>query len=269
MMAKAMNRSQRGFTLVELMVAMLIGLFVVGGVTKIFMDSRMTDRLRGGMSEVANNARIGMGILAADIARAGFTESPLQDIATFLTATDQDATGSDQIVVSYESDRDCLGNATPVATPRVAENRYFLQLQDGSTDPADEHPSSKSVPDANLWQLYCEGNGSPGNPQPLLSGIESMQFLYGVDSDSDGVADSFDTADYVTSQDAWKQVVAVRIGLLSYSGEKALQGQGQDDHIYHVLNETVDPADGDKRLRQVFEKTVPIRNIIFENMNGG
>ncbi len=265
-----MKTGQRGFTLIELMVAMLIGLFVVGGVTKIYMDSRMTDRLRGGMSEVANNARIAMGILAADIARAGYTESPLQDIATFLTAVDQDPTGSDQIIVSYESDRDCLGNATPLAAvPRVAENRYFLQLQDGSTDPTDEHPSSKSNPDANLWQLYCEGNGSPGNPQPLLSGVENMQFLYGVDVDSDGVADSFDTADYVTGQDAWKQVVAVRIGLLSYSGEKALQGQGQDDHIYHVLNHTVDPVDGDKRLRQVFAKTVPIRNIIFENMNGG
>lgn len=264
-----MTTKQAGFSLVELMVAMLVGLFILAGVTTIFMNSRDSDSLREGMSEVANSGRIAMGLLATDIARAGFTESPLLDIPTFLIAADQDSTGSDQIIASYESDTDCLGNATPVAKPRVAQNKYFLKLQDGSTDPTKEHPSSKANPDANLWQLYCEGNGSPGNPQPLVEGVENMQFLYGIDEDSNGVAEHFETATTVTAQDAWERVVAVRIGILAYSGEKALRGKDQDNHSYAVLNESIDPVNGDKRLRQVLVKTVPVRNIIFENMNGG
>lgn len=106
-----------------------------------------------------------------------------------------------------------------------------------------------------------------GNIEELVEGIESMQVLYGEDTDvpADRVANVYVSGDLVTS---WLRVVSVRVGLLAYtqasetaSGE---YGGVTDSGPYDVNGTELSVDNGNleaKRVkRRVFTTTVSLRN---------
>ncbi len=74
MMATAHRTSKlaKGFTLVEIMVAMTIGLIILGAVAQIFATSRSTYSLEEGLARVQENARFAMEFVAGDVRMAGY-----------------------------------------------------------------------------------------------------------------------------------------------------------------------------------------------------
>lgn len=67
------NKSyQTGLTLIEIMIALLIGAFLLGGVINIFLSSKQTYRMQEGLSRLQENGRFAMDFLAKDIRMAGF-----------------------------------------------------------------------------------------------------------------------------------------------------------------------------------------------------
>ncbi len=68
----AMKPPEMGFSLVELMVAMLIGLIILAAVVQIFVGSNATYRLDEGLARVQEGARFSMDYLAKDIRMAGY-----------------------------------------------------------------------------------------------------------------------------------------------------------------------------------------------------
>lgn len=69
----ATQHSVRGFTLIELMIAMLLGLIVIGGVISIFLANQQTYRTNEALSDVQEGARVSFEMLARDIRVAGLT----------------------------------------------------------------------------------------------------------------------------------------------------------------------------------------------------
>jgi type IV pilus assembly protein PilW len=65
--------SPRGFTLVELMVAMTIGLIILGAVGQIFATSSGTYALEEGLARLQENGRFAMNFVVKDIRMAGYT----------------------------------------------------------------------------------------------------------------------------------------------------------------------------------------------------
>ncbi|ULU27714.1 PilW family protein [Dyella terrae] len=63
----------RGFTLVELMVAMLLGAVVIAGVISVFLTNQQVYRTNRGLSDVQASARIAFELMARDIRAAGLT----------------------------------------------------------------------------------------------------------------------------------------------------------------------------------------------------
>lgn len=63
----------RGFTLIELMVAMLLGLVVIAGVGSVFLSNQRVYRTNRALSEVQDNSRVAFEMLARDIRNAGLT----------------------------------------------------------------------------------------------------------------------------------------------------------------------------------------------------
>jgi len=102
-------------------------------------------------------------------------------------------------------------------------------------------------------------------PQELFEGVEYMQILYGVDSDNDGVPNSFVQAGVAPLDvDAnWANVVAVRVAIVvrtidEYGRADALN---VDNNTYVVNDKAAyDPVD-DRRRRRVFTTTVMVRNL--------
>jgi len=70
-----MSRSlrSRGFSLVELMVAMALGLVVVGGVVSVLMANKRSYRANEGLAQVQETARSAYELIARDVRQSGTT----------------------------------------------------------------------------------------------------------------------------------------------------------------------------------------------------
>lgn len=62
-----------GFTLIELMVAMLLGLIVIAGAASVFLAGQQTYRTNQALVDVQENARVAFEMMARDIRTAGMT----------------------------------------------------------------------------------------------------------------------------------------------------------------------------------------------------
>lgn len=62
-----------GFTLIELMVAMLLGLIVIGGVISVFIANQQVYRTNAALGDVQDGTRISFEMLAQNIREAGLT----------------------------------------------------------------------------------------------------------------------------------------------------------------------------------------------------
>ncbi|MCK4493007.1 MAG: prepilin-type N-terminal cleavage/methylation domain-containing protein, partial [Methylococcales bacterium] len=67
-----LKTKQSGMTLIEIMIAMLIGVFLLGGVMQIFMSSRQSYRMQDNLSRMQENGRFAMDFLTRDIRMADY-----------------------------------------------------------------------------------------------------------------------------------------------------------------------------------------------------
>lgn len=111
-----------------------------------------------------------------------------------------------------------------------------------------------------LFRAQLAANGTLAAPEELVEGVESMQILYGVNTDEDfrSTADAYLPANLVTE---WQDVISVRITLLLQAIEDATVPQPQ---AYTFNGVVYDGAGGalpeDRRVRRVFTTTVSLRN---------
>jgi type IV pilus assembly protein PilW len=70
-----MSRSyrSRGFSLVELMVAMALGLVIVGGVVSVMLANKRSYRTNEGLSQIQESARTAYELVARDVRQSGTT----------------------------------------------------------------------------------------------------------------------------------------------------------------------------------------------------
>ncbi len=64
--------SQRGFTIIEIMIALTIGAFLLSGIFQIFVSLKYTDRLSVSLSRVQEASRTAIDIMAKDIRMIGY-----------------------------------------------------------------------------------------------------------------------------------------------------------------------------------------------------
>ena len=64
--------SQRGISLVEIMVALAVGLFLTAGVVQIFLGNKQSYRVAEASARIQENARFAMEFIAIDTRMAGY-----------------------------------------------------------------------------------------------------------------------------------------------------------------------------------------------------
>lgn len=109
-----------------------------------------------------------------------------------------------------------------------------------------------------LWHAsYTDGVSDNGTNlvafEELVEGIENMQVLYGVDTDDDGIIDSYDTAENVSHD----QVVSLQLGMIVASDSESLSTAKA--RVLNVIG-TYIKTPNDKKLRYVFSSTTKLRN---------
>jgi type IV pilus assembly protein PilW len=65
------NSKQNGLTLIEILIAMVIGLFLLAGVMQIFLGSQRSYRLQENLSRMQENGRFAMDFITRDIRMTG------------------------------------------------------------------------------------------------------------------------------------------------------------------------------------------------------
>jgi type IV pilus assembly protein PilW len=65
-------KSHSGLTLIEIMIALLIGLFIMGGIMQIFINTKQTYRMQDNLSRLQENARYALELLNHDIRMTGY-----------------------------------------------------------------------------------------------------------------------------------------------------------------------------------------------------
>jgi len=83
---------QAGLTLVEVMVAMLLGIFLVGGILQVFASSRQTYRVHEAISRMQESGRMALEVLSRDVRMADFWGCA-SDPGNFVNNLDSSGTG--------------------------------------------------------------------------------------------------------------------------------------------------------------------------------
>ena len=232
---------EKGFTLVEMMIALVMGTILIAAVLSVFLGTKQGYRMEQGMTLMQSTGRATLGFLSRELSMAGFPQaSGIESFVPALT-TDGGGNNSDRMAVRYRSATDCLGSVTPTYADGVqyAKNMYFIQ---GS---------------ALVCRTLAE-DGSTLAEAAIIQGVENMQLLYGEDTNP---ADSVTNATkYVTAGNVsnWDDVVSVRLGILVNS-----QGDistSDDEFTYDLQGQTQIAAANDHMRRRAYSATVVVRN---------
>lgn len=241
---------QIGFSLIEMMIAMALGLLLLLVISTVFVSSRQTFREQEDNARIQESGRFALEIMGRSIKQAGHVEVPFNDFkvafeGTAITGTDGGAGVTDTLTVQYEGvanvDQDCEGELVDV-TGRLIQNHFNL--------------------DAANAELQCSGvisdtpaaPGAPPTGSALLENVEDLQVLYGIDTDANQSVDQ-----YVVSPADWNQVLAVRLCVLVRSDKTNIVPAGTN--YLNCNNASVANA-VDGRLRRAFSATYNLRNRI-------
>ena len=273
---KKHSNKQLGMTLIELLIALGLGLFMLAGILQVFVGSRQSFEIIQGHNSTQEAGRFGLYFIEQTGLHAGYVNTGvyLNGFAdSILNSLSQDAYEAQWPAANEFTAGSVVGSPTIIAAAAGSDTLSFrLQSNiDGTmldcegralVSTAGGINTIRFYVDGSDNQLYCEVVGSGRGAVALVSGVENMQVLYGIS----GAIESRDVVDYVpagtlgTSVDLWKRVVSVRVGLMTISDSTALD---RTSKAYALLDKNITgPADG--RVRQVYTKTIAIRS----KMNG-
>lgn len=93
------SNKQRGFSIVELMVALLLGLFLVSGVTAMYISSKQSYRMTDNISRLQESLRFSLDFMSSDIRMAGYMPCRFPPLTR--NAIDNADTGSNAWFLDY------------------------------------------------------------------------------------------------------------------------------------------------------------------------
>ncbi len=216
-------RRQRGFTLVEMMVAVTIGLVVILGVTVTFANLKATWGAQDKMAQLQDNERLAMAFLTASVQEAGYYPDPTNPapVPAFTDATYGNLNAAGQIIVGTAASG--TSSATLSTSYTTADGDGVLTCQ-GATNTTGGLVNVRNIfhVDAANKTLNCLviANSSPSGlttamaagDTALVSNVASMDVLYGVDTDGTGTAYQYVAAGAMNAT-LWTHVKSVRITL--------------------------------------------------------
>ncbi|MDO6513886.1 MULTISPECIES: PilW family protein [Neptuniibacter] len=81
---------EKGFSLIELMIALVLGLFLIGGVISVFMGSSRSFNSNEALSRVQENGRFALELIAQDVRNTGYKGNCFVDALDIIDTSDSD-----------------------------------------------------------------------------------------------------------------------------------------------------------------------------------
>ncbi|RMF18710.1 MAG: hypothetical protein D6758_03590, partial [Gammaproteobacteria bacterium] len=252
-----------GLSLIELMVALVLSLFLIGGVIQVFLSGKQTYQTVTGQSQVSETARAAEYLLAAQLHQAGYWDD-VDAVRRFVAVTDFAAdavvagqnnvtgsstvlAGTDELRIRFTGAADgsiqtCMGGQ-PGSDLIITERFYVRPASTSNPEPSLMCEVTQNALDRDTGAVGAQISKSA---VPLIDGVEAFQVLYGAGLGSVQFMDAGSISN-------WSRVRSVRFAVLLSSGERA-SAQARASG-FEVLGQTVaDQADG--HVRQVLQHEV-------------
>lgn len=187
------TKKEKGLTIIELLVALVIFSMVIAGIYRVFVSQSRAYTVQDRVVENQQSIRSSMEVLLIDLRMAGFdSDNPASNI-NILTPIQP---GANQITVDYEFD-----NTTQHSI------RYWRD-------------AASQTLRRQLTTIKDDGSSVAGPEEILLENVEELNFTYGVDTSDDGAMDNF----WVNAAPG-DNIVAVRVRLTARPQQLAPEDQ--------------------------------------------
>lgn len=202
----------RGRSLLELMVALIIGMIILGAVLLTSISGNSSSKRQDGVATLNEDAQVAANLLGGHLRIAGYsrivgipsptTNAPFRNyegpgVRGCDGGVDDDSVGMNGMVCSGGNGPDALmvayeGDAFNTFPTAGAPANPTDCLGQALTLPDTPQTPSEGAVGTNYWlvenifyvnddnELVCSGNGDPGREQPLIGNVVDMQVTYGV-----------------------------------------------------------------------------------------
>ena len=209
--------AQRGYGLIEFMVAITIAVFLLGGLFSILQSTRKTSTNQSVLAQLQDDERVAMTLVQETLQTAGYYPNPAtQGASAAFPAVGNFVAGQsvygaagdttkgeigDTITVRYQSDGagavlGCLGTGDSTG---FAHTYKFVVQQDPATA-------------ATASSLYCSMDGATP-PVLLVPNVSSMTVLYGVDTTGTGTGVNAYVGETDMTSSDWQNIYSIRVTL--------------------------------------------------------
>jgi len=222
---------QRGLSLIELMVAMTLGLLVAGAMVLLFANSKETYILNENLARLQENGRFAMHLISRDLRWADYRGCPVIPAEAERSGFESIFWQSrlpDAITGENNSGLNNSDTVTIVFQPNACNSDDLGATQTWVYNIAQGAAGRPS--------LFRSENG--GNPVELVEDVANLQILYGEDTNNDDIPNYYVDFGSITDR---ARIVSVRLTLTA-------QAPG-----------VLQSANGD-RLTRDFASTVVLRN---------
>jgi len=172
-------KNQRGLTLTELLITLAMTGFLAAGAYQMAIRQGKTYSAQDQVMDVQQGIRIALDQIVDDVQMAGYDN----DRTTSIVIDQPVVPGDNQLTISHEFD----DTTERTVTYLVSGGQVLKQV------------------------TFTNAVGTPttATSEPLLDGVLSLRFTYGLDTNNDGVADAWVPAGSVGSA----RLVAIRVRL--------------------------------------------------------
>lgn len=266
---------QQGISIVELLVALAVGMVLIAGIMQVFLASKNTYAVNQAMSTVQENGRFALEFIARSARQAGYVDPnnkvsrPFAVIPEVAKCSQEslpskactkngDALKSDIVSFAFQppinqagARVDCIGDTKEVDTnDKIVINRFLIADEDTAQATLS---CQRMVLNKNLNFIDTAGSYEKAS---LVEGVDKVQIQYGVSTNGDSHSvNKYINADKV---DKWDEVLAVRIGVIANSGSDLNPAPVAKE--FYLFDTGPYTFPNDRKLRQVFTTTVHIRN---------
>jgi prepilin-type N-terminal cleavage/methylation domain-containing protein len=183
--------NEKGVTLIELLVAMVIAAITLAGIYRVFISQTRTYAIQDQVMEVQQSVRGAMEILLRDLRMTGFDDNNPNSDVTIVNPLVTPVQTSD-ITINYEYYDRSLGGTEA----QKYQSHLVRYWRDGATSRLMRQITVDAV--ARFAEI-------------ILENVDALTFTYGVDQNNDGIMDDqngngqIDSGDWLTAA----QVVAL------------------------------------------------------------
>ncbi|MBR2513734.1 MAG: PilW family protein [Halomonas sp.] len=253
---------QAGFTLVELLVAMVIGLLVMAGAAQLFISSQQSFRFQSALADMQDTGRFALDTLSRELRQADYSGgcAPTQ---TTVHLRNIASAGSTPHALEAWSDTSTTTFASHLSNPVAGQHSLgFRGALITRTGFADESLEISSVDSAQQLTLNRDHNLLSGQ-LVLLQGMQSCDIFYNTAANPSLLQKS--------SSGWWLGNVAANnspwgnAGGLAYSAEQNVSLSALSSAIYYI-GQDVNNANAAALMRLDISQTTPRNEVLASNV---